>query len=64
MVFQFTCENKKCRSAMEISGQLFLDAMAVDKAKSKGRKPKVGVRCHSCGRVHNLVAPAGLLDGA
>ena len=63
MNFEFTCENKKCRAQMQISGAAFKAAMLEDLSKKKFKgKPKVGVACDKCGHVHNLVAPPGMLD--
>ena len=61
--FEFMCEKKKCRAPMQISGQVFRDAMREDLRKKgfKG-KPRVGVECDKCGHIHNLVAPPGFLD--
>ena len=63
MNFEFTCENKKCRAQMQISGAAFKAAMLEDLTKRKFKgKPKVGVACDKCGHIHNLVAPPGMLD--
>ena len=58
---EFTCENKKCKQAMQLSISVFRDALAESKRKSKRGNGSVAVECAYCKKRHQLKAPPGLL---